>query len=429
MVRTISAVQKTEAYSAGHVDLIVVDNGSNLKLPQELEGPRIHLYGQRNFGGAGGFTRGIIEVSSLDHATHILLMDDDIEVLPEVIDRTIRWLAILPREEAIAGAMLDSMKKTTLHEAGAKFSSCDIQIVPEYADITLKNSSVALNKLAQPSDPDYGAWWFFAFSKSILAESGLPLPIFIRGDDIEFGLRLKNLGIHTNVIHGIAVWHEPFYLKRSVWPMYYAIRNLSIINALHFPIKGGPYLRMLASMFFQFALRFDYASAAGIQLGLDDFLRGPSMLRNPGDETHTRITKYLSSFGQKLLKADETAEMNFEELSLPGSFEKLLRALSIGGHLAPTIIPKRPQLIKNDYTSWRWLLRDQYGQYFAAAELTQVFTKRPFQFWRLCAKMIATLMRGFFTFEKCRREFKRQLPNLTSEQDWRNYLGIQKVVE
>ena len=224
--------------------------------------------------------------------------------------------------------------------------------------------------------------------------------------NIEFGIRLKKLGYQTHVIHGIAVWHEPFYLKRSTWPMYYAIRNLSIINALHFPIKGSGYLFMLAKMFVQFAMRFDYGSAAAIQMGLDDFLKGPNLIREPGDETHRRVSTYLAGFGQKILKADDAAKMNFEELSPPGSVEKLAHTLSVGGHLLPTFLPKRPQLIKNDYASWRWLRRDQYGQYFAAAKLTQVYTKSPKHFWMLSGRMLATLAKGLFNFEKCRREIQ-----------------------
>ena len=70
-----------------HLDIIVVDNGQTLNLNYK----EIKLIKNRNTGGTGGFTRGIIEV--LNHQkdkkyTHVLLMDDDVCIEPESIERT-----------------------------------------------------------------------------------------------------------------------------------------------------------------------------------------------------------------------------------------------------------------------------------------------------------------------------------------------------
>ena len=52
-----------------------------------------------------------------------------------------------------------------------------------------------------------------AYHLALVEKVGLPLPVFIRGDDVEYGLRLYMRGVDTIVMPGIAVWHEPFYLK------------------------------------------------------------------------------------------------------------------------------------------------------------------------------------------------------------------------
>ena len=47
IVKTVGAVQRACAYLAGTVDLLIVDNGSNLELPTELRDSRTHMFGQR----------------------------------------------------------------------------------------------------------------------------------------------------------------------------------------------------------------------------------------------------------------------------------------------------------------------------------------------------------------------------------------------
>ena len=50
----------------------------------------------------------------------------------------------------------------------------------------------------------------FRISTKLIKENGLPLPIFVRGDDIEFSMRNNKEIVSLN---GINVWHDPFILK------------------------------------------------------------------------------------------------------------------------------------------------------------------------------------------------------------------------
>ena len=76
----------------------VVDNGRTLT-PEQVEGPRILLHPNPNAGGSGGFTRGMIEAMEQEpRATHVLLMDDDVQVSPEAIKRTYNILSLLRPE-------------------------------------------------------------------------------------------------------------------------------------------------------------------------------------------------------------------------------------------------------------------------------------------------------------------------------------------
>ena len=63
----------------------------------------------------------------------------------------------------------------------------------------------------------------------LIKENGLPLPIFVRGDDIEFSMRNNKEIVSLN---GINVWHDPFILKyNEIMEDYYLPRNM-IMNAL-----------------------------------------------------------------------------------------------------------------------------------------------------------------------------------------------------
>ena len=58
----------------------------------------VHLVPNRNCGGAGGFTRGMIEALKDPGFTHVILMDDDIVLNPEVLTKTMLFLSSVKKE-------------------------------------------------------------------------------------------------------------------------------------------------------------------------------------------------------------------------------------------------------------------------------------------------------------------------------------------
>ena len=109
----------------------------------------------------------------------------------------------------------------------------DFGTVPLKHEADLSDSS-ALNSLLLEDSVDYGAFWFFAFSKEVVDNIGLPLPFFIKIDDMEYGLRVKEyLNRPIVAFPSIAVWHEPFYAKNPGWDGYYCMRNMLVTNAIH----------------------------------------------------------------------------------------------------------------------------------------------------------------------------------------------------
>ena len=76
-------------------------------------------------------------------------------------------------------------------------------------------------------DVDYNAWWMCLIPRSVAEDLGLPLPLFIKWDDAEYGLRARSRGYRTATVPGIAIWHMSFLEKddTSDWQAYFHYRN------------------------------------------------------------------------------------------------------------------------------------------------------------------------------------------------------------
>lgn len=205
---------------------LVVDNGSTLPVQETSSLRVVH---NRNYGGSGGFTRAIIEYVEEGRVDYVLLMDDDIVLEPSAIERTHSLLSCLKSEYQdcfLSGAMLSLEQpavqyentaywgKIRLHGLGKGFHMDDLRAC-------VQNESLG----SHPNQ--YGAWWYCCIPIHRIREIGYPLPVFLKGDDMEYGIRNNRPVLSMN---GIAVWHQSFSTKISDVVNYYADRNMLIIN-------------------------------------------------------------------------------------------------------------------------------------------------------------------------------------------------------
>ena len=88
-------LENPDSFLHGKLEVFVSDNAHTLDVPA-LSSENIHIVQNKNVGGAGGFTRGMIEINRVKqqrHITHILVMDDDITIEPESLFRTCTFLS------------------------------------------------------------------------------------------------------------------------------------------------------------------------------------------------------------------------------------------------------------------------------------------------------------------------------------------------
>lgn len=189
------------------------------------------------------------------------------------------------REAFIGGAMLSLNQPYLQTESGAVWNGGKIKQLKNNLD--MRQCECCLYN-EREEKADYNAWWFCCFPISIVNSDNLPLPIFIRMDDIEYGLRNMRQLISMN---GICVWHESFENKYAPYLEYYIARNQLITNAFHCKWYGtGHLIKKMLGKCVQEIKVCQYKRADLYLQGILDFLKGPEWLAaQDGEKLHTGI--------------------------------------------------------------------------------------------------------------------------------------------
>ena len=273
------------SYDSKQIDVFIIDNGRTLTEDICSE-PYFHLIPNRNLGGSGGFTRGMIEACE-HNATHVLLMDDDIILDPNAVHKTFNLLKILKEKHKdvfILGGMLDSDQPLMQYEAGARY---DEGFTKCKGDLNLlDHDSLIYNDLYGRTD--YGGWWYVCMPTRV-CKNNLPLPLFVKMDDVEYGLR--NMSDYI-IINGIGVWHQKFSEKQKrVGEYYYLKRNSKIVNAIH-ELNVHSFTREFWHEVFYLTSLSERVSLDYYLRAISDYLKGVDfMLETDEEELHVELQK------------------------------------------------------------------------------------------------------------------------------------------
>lgn len=287
--------------------MFVVDNGRTLDV-DALSDEGVTVIPNANEGGSAGFARGMMAALESDEPfTHVLLMDDDVRVSPESLLRTFNLLSLAQGAYAdafINGAMLEMERPNKQFEDVSHVRSDGVyrRLKGDLFMDTLID--VAMNEVLDVEVPNaYGAWWYSCIPVSAIEKNGLPLPLFVRCDDVEYGIRSQPTYMTMN---GICVWHAAFTQKfRASVDCYQYIRNYLIMNAIH-GISNESLFLARASRTLQLYLRaMAYETAELLVAGLEDYLKGPEWLMGVSGE---RILKDNNARSEKLVPLTEALE-------------------------------------------------------------------------------------------------------------------------
>ena len=341
--REIFAQDKYQTFR-NSLEVFVIDNAGTLD-KRNFDGQRFSLIQNRNVGGSGGFTRGLMEIRACRKErgyTHALLMDDDVVIEPESLFRTWTLLSILKDEYAeafIGGAMLRRDKPYIQVESGALWNRGNL--VSRKGGLDLRNAEACLFNEIEES-VDYSAWWYSAVPLDVVTDENLPLPLFIRGDDVEYGLRNAKTIVLMN---GICVWHEPFENKYSSSTFYYIIRNRLIDNAIHgIALSKKEFIRELEHQVNLELYLYRYKNVHLLLRGVEDYLKGVDWMKEiDGENLHQQILQA----GYKLQDIEGLGtvfdyglyEHSFAEKERKSFLHRCIRKFTFNGIL---LRPRRP---------------------------------------------------------------------------------------
>ena len=268
---------------AGQIQALIVDNGHSANIPAH---PRIRMIRNENLGGAGGFTRGLIE-GEAQGFSHVLFMDDDASIPMEALHRTYAFLSLArdPRA-AVAGAMITTTARWRMAENGAVF---DRGCRPLHAGTDLRERDPVFRMEWQSarSTPDktYAGWWFFAFPVSQVKH--YPFPFFVRGDDVNFSLS-NDFAITT--LNGVVTFGEDFTEKETPLNWYLDLRSHMVHHLSLDRMEVGRIglLKMALSFFKRNIAKFQYESLDAVYMAWEDVLKGPDLFAQGADAAAPR---------------------------------------------------------------------------------------------------------------------------------------------
>jgi galactofuranosylgalactofuranosylrhamnosyl-N-acetylglucosaminyl-diphospho-decaprenol beta-1,5/1,6-galactofuranosyltransferase len=126
-------------------------------------------------------------------------------------------------------------------------------------------------------DVDFNGWWMCMIPRSVAEELGQPVPLFIKWDDVEYGLRAGEHGYPTVTLPGAAIWHMAWSDKDDAidWQAYFHLRNRLVVAAMHWDgnISGLIASHLKATL--KHLLCLEYSTVAIQNKAMDDFLAGP----------------------------------------------------------------------------------------------------------------------------------------------------------
>lgn len=433
---------------AKHFHMYVMDNGRTLDA-EKLTSDRITVIPNDNVGGAGGFTRGMITAMEQDpKATNILLMDDDVAVSPESIKRTYNLLRILKeehREDMVSGAMLNyEVGEDQWEDIGnmtpqGTFAGCKPGMRLTLFEDLIYNEMFTPTKWQRNNM--YAAWWYCCIPISVIEKNGLPLPVFVRCDDAEYGIRCKTGFITMN---SLCVWHMSFFERyNAAVERYQTTRNTMIAQATCGMAPDADFMKELHNNIRLELKKFGYANAELCLDAFEDFLKGPEFIKKPGQSEKSfmvanRNKEQLVDFETLQSRADQDPELagfsikNVDRQLIDGD-----KSRSLAERLEDLITDNNQRYIKKDGAGYAVI--PLQGWLYPAGAIRgkhklvvldwynrkgTIRTRDVQRYQKIKKRYMRDLKYYKANINRLRKEYAAARAELTSVEYWKNYLKM-----
>jgi len=402
---------------------------------------RLQVIEQGNIGGSGGFSRAMDETLRAGQSDYLLVLDDDITLEPEGILRAVTFADLARRPTIVGGHMFSLYDRSVLHAFGETVApykwwwgaAPHTRIRHDFGRRNLRNTPWLHRRV----DADYNGWWMCLIPTRIIDEIGLALPVFIKWDDAEYGLRARKGGYPTVSMPGVAAWHIPWQDKNDAhdWQAYYHLRNRVVSALLHSPYdRGGRLVAESAETQVQHLLSMQYSTAALRLLAIEDVLSGPAHLHRDLQTKMAQLRELRRQF------SDAQAEPDLErfpavrrrrppgkgrEFTSPTNKLGLLTKAAAGAArqlTAPKILARqRPQMaLPYQDASW-WVLSNLDSALVSAADGTSTawYQRDPRLFRSLTRRSTLLHARLLREWPRLSADYQAGLADFTSPEAWR----------
>nr|WP_228806297.1 glycosyltransferase [Nocardia cyriacigeorgica] len=433
---TVAALASDPVVLAAIDAVYVVDQGTDLVQDRPLFQQTLPVFGdklryirQPNLGGAGGFTRGLYEVSGANEHADVILMDDDILCEPETVLR-LNAFANLTVEPTLVGAQMLFLLNPDYLNVGAEEVHLDKLMHGQKVPKALRNTSMLKKNQERRVDAGYNAWWTCLIPAEVVKKIGLPIPIFFQWDDVEYGVRAREHGFVTVTLPNAAVWHADFYWKDfDDWARYFSTRNSLIVCAMHTDLDGKAITRQLFRNLAEHLVAMQYGLAHTTLQGIEDFLRGPQVLRDGGIEALAAARTSRAEFAETIKHPAATPPVSSAEIQVRRAGGEPSRLLAVLVKRAITQWTGRTQhgivgVTREDAHWWHVSLFDHVVVTDASQSGVRVRRRDKATARKLLLRTIRVLRRLRRELPALQQQYRAAMPELTSRENWERLYGI-----
>jgi galactofuranosylgalactofuranosylrhamnosyl-N-acetylglucosaminyl-diphospho-decaprenol beta-1,5/1,6-galactofuranosyltransferase len=411
-----------------------------------LLGDLLRVVEQGNLGGSGGYARGQLEAVRKGTADYFMCMDDDVVCEPEGIIRAVTFGDLARRPTIVGGHMFSLYAKSRLHSFGEvvqpwRFwwqSAPGVFMDWDFGTRNLRSS----RWLHKRVDVDYNGWFMCMIPLPVLRELGLSLPVFIKWDDSEYGLRAKEAGYPTVSFPGAAVWHIPWTDKNDAldWQSYFHQRNRFVAALLHSQYDhGGRMVRESLNHQIKHLVSMQYSTVEIRHKALEDVLRGPGALHGDLPTKLAEVRELVEPFIDAKLQADPDAfgpvrrskppKRGKDEGQVPGRLTQLVTAgLAPLRQLRPArdLSRKFPEAeIPAMDAKWYRLARyDSAIVSMPDGTSAALYQRDPERYRELLRKTISIHRRLHTEWPRLAALYRAELGTITSPEEWEKTFGI-----
>ncbi len=436
-------------------EVVVVDQGTQKVVddPQFEEaaaklGSKLRVIDQKNLGGSGGFSRAMNEAVAKGQSDYVLLLDDDVVCELEGVLRGVALADLAKSKVLVGGQMLSLYDRSVMHAFGETIAKYRWFWGPAPATVHghdfSRKSLRSTSWLHRRIDVDYNGWWMCLIPTATIKEIGLSLPMFIKWDDAEFGLRAGEAGYPTVTLPGVAVWHVPWTEKDDTldWQAYFHQRNRLVSGLLHSPYpRGGKLVLESLENHGKRMVAMQYSTGEAILTALQDVLDGPDRMHRDmtfrlgevrelrEEYTDGRSEPTLDSFPTPRTKKPPRRgrgvpmpKSTFGQAKMAGT--GLLRQLRPLRALAK----ERPEEIVPHVDQRWWRLAHFDSAIVSSADGISAswYRRDPQEFREQTARSMALHAQLYREWPRLAARYREALPELTSPETWkRTFEGLE----